>query len=194
MKKRSIALMLLAACVLVGCKGRKFDIQADMDTAGFRPAESVQVQSEALERPMTAEIKDGHFAVSGKVKKPTFATLSLIGGPTRQGYPFVLEHGHIVFTEKHAAGTPLNDSTAAFVESVRALEIAMKDQPEKLPAVVNAKVKAYVKRHAKDPSSIYIILFAQRGLSKEEMKELIGTLSPELQNEGVIRSINQNLK
>ena len=186
--------MLLAACALVGCKGGKFDIQADMDTAGFRKAESIQVQSEALETPLATDIKDGHFAVSGKVKKPAFATLSLIGGPTRQGYPFILEPGHIVFTEKHAAGTPLNDSTTAFVKSVQALAAARKDQPETVAAEVSAKVKAYVKRHAKDPSSIYVILFAQRGLSKDEMKELIGILSPELQNEGAIRSIKQNLK
>ena len=66
--------------------------------------------------------------------------------------------------------------------------------PEDLVAAVNAKVKAYVQRHAKDPSSIYVILFAQRGLSKEELNELIGLLSPELQNEGAIRTIKQSLK
>lgn len=194
MKKNRIVLFFIAGCILVGCKARKFDIQADLETAGFRAAESVQVQSEVLEAPLTAEIKDGHFALSGKVKKPAFAKLSLIGGISRQGYPFVLEPGHIVFTEKHAEGTPLNDSTAAFVRGIQELDAAMKGQPEKLVPAVNAKVKAYVQRHAKDPSSIYVILFAQGGLSKEELKELIGLLSPELQNEGAVRSIIQSLK
>ena len=194
MKKNRIVLFFLATCLLVGCKARKFDIQADMETAGFRAAESVQVQSETLEQPLTAEIKDGHFALSGKVNKPAFAKLNLLGGISRQGYPFILEPGHIVFTEKHAEGTPLNDSTTAFVISIQALDVAMKDRPEDLVAAVNARVKAYVQRHAKDPSSIYVILFAQRGLSKEELKELIGLLSPELQNEGAIRTISQSLK
>ena len=95
MKKNRIVLFFLAACLLVGCKARKFDIQADMETAGFRAAESVQVQSEALEQPLTAEIKDGHFALSGKVNKSAFAKLNLLGGISRQGYPFILEPGHI---------------------------------------------------------------------------------------------------
>lgn len=194
MKRSHILFVTAGILCLASCNSGKFNIQADMETAGFRQAESVQIQSEALDKPLTADIQNGHFSVSGKVKGSSFATLSLLGGPTRQGYPFILEHGNIVFTEKHAVGTPLNDSTAAFVQGLQTLAASLKDQPEQLRPAVHDRIKAYVQRHAKDPSGVYAVKFADGKVTPEEMQELIGLLSRDQRNEGVIRTISKNLK
>lgn len=197
MKMRRIVLLIAAtACLAVGCsRSQKFTVQGTLDDFKFPKADSVRLESELLEKAIFAPVTDKAFVINGKVKEPTIGKIFTVGTTRRNAKFMILEKGIVTFKEGIACGTPLNDSTAAFTERLRALNKkypAPEDQEAKKKAVANEFI-SFVSRHKDDPCATYAIMLAERRLEPEVTLRLIRDASPKIQNSSDVHALKKNL-
>ena len=193
--KRIAILLTALALVATGCnKGQKFTLSGNLDAARFNAAtDSLLLQSDALPTIQSIQVTDGQFSYAGKVEKSAAATLKGIGGPIVTKY-VVLEKGDITFQDGFPCGTPLND---AYGELLRSLQAVAKEHPGDAEAIYAAALpilRAYISDHANDPSAVVALMSGRRFTKSEDLVELIGLASPEVQSDGNIHWIKKQLK
>ena len=193
---KRIAIFLTAlAIVATGCsKGQKFTLQGNLESAKFNSrTDSLLLQSDAFPTLISIQLKDGQFSYKGRVEKPAAATLKGVGGPIVSRY-LILEKGDITFQDGLPCGTPLND---AYAELSRSLQAIVKENSSDRKAVYTAAgetLRAYLKEHGNDASAVPALMLARRFTREETLAELIDMASKEVQNDGSIHWIKQQLK
>lgn len=193
--KRIAIILLAATCLLTGCsRGHKFTVQGTLRDAGFKGATAVKVEYEMLQEPFEAPVVDDAFKVQGRVKKPTIAKLQAIGTEKRITRVFIAEKGDIVFERGYASGTPLNDSTRAFIHRVSDLAQKYKGQKELQTKAIEEEFTAFVTRHSDDPCAVYALMFGNHKFEADLMRKLINGLSPEMKNDGEIHALEKELR
>ena len=193
---KRIAIVLLAAtCLLAGCsRGQKFTVQGTLRDIGFKGATAVKVEYEMIEEPLEAPVTDDAFKVEGRVKKPIIAKIQAIGTEKRMIRMFILEKGDITFERGYAVGTPLNDSTVAFIHRISDLAKKYSGQKEPQVKAIEEEFTSFITRHADDPCAIWALKFGHHKVRRDLLRELIGVTSPEIRNDGEVRALDKELR
>lgn len=191
--KRLFFLLAMAAVLTTACKGpSSFTVRGDLDSAGLlSPADSVMIEYDQLQAPLTAPVVDNAFTVTGKVEGAEFSKISALGGPRRSTKAFIAEKGTITFQDGFACGTPLNDSTRAF--SLRLKALVDRYDGEKLREAAEQECTSFITRHKNDPCAVYGLMIASRNMKPEAVLQLIESTSPAIRNNGDVRSISRRL-
>ena len=193
--KRIAIILLAATCLLTGCsRGQKFTVQGTLKETGFKDATAVKIEYEMIEEPLEAPVTDEAFTIQGRVKKPTIAKLQAIGTKKRISRMFILEKGNITFEKGFAVGTPLNDSTFAFIRRVSELAQKYKGQKEIQNKAIEEEFASFVTRHSNDPCAIYALKFGNHKFNADLMRKLIDGLSPAIKNDGEIHALENELR
>jgi len=131
-------------------------------------------------------VKDGKFEISGNVSRPYYSNLVVqmeieADGKkhkTSQDIPFILEPGNIVLGTEWVlfGGTPLNDASIAMCNRLGELKNAGETDKLKQEAF------DFVKQHAADPASIYVIVQADNFMKAKDILTMIEMCSDEIQH------------
>ena len=193
---KRIAIVLLAAtCLLAGCsRGQKFTVQGTLRDIGFKGATAVKVEYEMIEKPLEAPVTDDAFKVEGRVKKPTIAKIHAVGTEKRISRVFILEKGNITFERGFAVGTPLNDSTVAFIHRISDLAKKYSGQKEPQVKAIEEEFTSFITRHADDPCAIWALKFGHHKLRPDLLLDLIKVTSPEIRNDGEVVALKKELR
>lgn len=195
MKRFALIMAALLAIIATGCnKDQKFTLKGDLASARFEPGiDSLFLQSDAFSRVISIPVRNGSFSYRGRVGKPAFATLRAVGDKpvTRM---IVLEKGTITFQDALPCGTPLNDASS---ELNRSLRVLAKEHAGDNAAIINAHEKAfrkYLSEHSDDPSAVIALHMARRLLRPAALSDLIDMTSAEIQNDGNVRKLKQQIR
>ena len=194
--KRILLFLAVAACMVSGChRPQKFTVQGTLKDIKFSKADSVRMESELLQKPIFAPVEDKAFVINGKVKDRTIGKIFAIGSYRREAKFMILEKGTISFKDGLAYGTPLNDSTAAFTERLRAVKnkYPNPEDRELLKKSVEDEFFAFVARHKNDPCAVYAILLGHNRLDNATLLKLIQSTSPEIQLDGDVHALKASL-
>ena len=131
-------------------------------------------------------IKDGKFEISGSVSRPIYSNLEAeleieVDGEKRQSstdIPFILEPGNIVLGTEWVlfGGTPLNDASVKMC--TRLGELWKAGEKDKL----KQEAFDFVKQHANDPASVYVIVQAPNFMEGKDILAMIDLLSEDMQH------------
>ena len=132
------------------------------------------------------DVKDGKFLISGNVSRPYYSVLMVEleienNGEKRryyQDFPFILEPGNIVMDKQWVIfeGTPLNDIS---IETCTKLsKLAETGAYEKL----KQEAFNFIKQHAADPASIYVIVQAENFMKAKDILTMIEMCSEDMQH------------
>ena len=193
--KRIAILLTALALVATGCnKGQKFTLTGDLEAARFNAAtDSLLLQSDGLPTIQSIQVENGQFSYEGRVDKPAAATLKGIGRTMVTKY-IVLEKGNISFQDGFPCGTPLNDAYGELLRSLQAVAKENSGDVEAIQAAALPILRTYITNHAKDPSAVVALMSGRRFTKSEDLVELIGLASPEVQSDGNIHWIKKQLK
>jgi hypothetical protein len=193
--KRIAIVFLAATCLLAGCsRNQKFTVQGELKHALLPHADAVKLEYGMLEEPLQSSAKDSTFTFHGTVKKPVIAKLTTVGTKSRNTRFLILEKGTITFDRGFATGTPLNDSTVAFTHKISQIAKQYSGKKDVQVKAIEDEFAAFVTRHKNDPCAIFAILFGNHKLRKEVLLDLIKSTSPEIQNDGEIQGLYQQLR
>ena len=195
MKKITTALFALVA--MTAAAQNNFTISGDysiIENYFYDPAKVVSVH---LNNDSTAHlplgkrqekyvVKDGKFEISGNVSRPIYSNLVAeleieVEGEKRQSsteIPFILEPGNIVLGTEWAlfGGTPLNDASVKMC--TRLGELSKAGEKEKL----RQEAFNFVKQHAADPASVYVIVQAPNFMEAKDILTMIDMCSEDMQH------------
>lgn len=193
--KRSLLFLMAAACILAGCsRSLKFTVKSDLASAGFpENADTVLLANEVFQTPLKVGVKDGAFALKGKVETPQFSLLSAFGPGRKVTRSVILEKGDIRFENGNAVGTPLNDAATALTLGLQQLSQEKKGDIEGLKKAASEMISAFVAEHKSDPSAIQALLFAERVMEPDALLALIASTDSEVRNHGEISILKGRL-
>jgi len=193
--KRSALFLLASVAVLAGCSsGGKFTVRGTLDDVRFPAADSVRIAYETMEKPLQAAVLNNAFTIKGTVAEPTIAKLSTVGTERRNTRVFILEKGEITFRDGQVSGTPLNDSTQAFMMRLSDISKQYAGQQEELRKAIEGEYTAFVSRHPNDPCAIYAIMIAYRRVNPAFLLKLIESTSASIRNDMEIHPLYTRLK
>ena len=131
-------------------------------------------------------MKDGKFEISGSVIRPIYSSLMVQQEieyqgqkrKTMQSIPFILEPGNIVLDSEWVLlkGTTLNDASIAACEKLSKLAEANENDKLKQEAT------SFVKQHAADPASIFVIMQATNFMNAKDLLALLAMCSEDMQH------------
>lgn len=131
-------------------------------------------------------VRDGKFEISGSVSRPIYSNLMVQleidyqgqKRKTMQPVPFILEPGNIVLDSDWVLlkGTPLNDASIAMCEKLN--KLAEANENEKL----KQEATSFVKLHAADPASIFVIMQATNFMNAKDILKLLELCSEDMQH------------
>lgn len=199
MKHSAIILIAATCCLIAGCgKSQRFTAEGTLKDAGFKEkADSIILSSEFLQRPITVGVNDGAFFIKGKATQPGVATLTTYGYGRKNSRLLILEKGKITFQNGLAAGTPLNDEAAAFMQGVGEIRksfVGSNMTVEQRKKALEDYISGFVARHKDDPCAALAIMGAYRRMEPSFILGLIETCSPEIQNVGEIHVMKGRIK
>ena len=196
MKMRRIVLLIAAAaCLAVGCsRSQKFTVQGTLKDIKFAKADTLRLESDQLEKPILAVVNDKDFVIKGKVKNPAIGKI-FSNSARRKSQFLILEKGTITFQDGHACGTPLNDSTVAFTERVKAIahKYSNPEDRELRKEAIEKEFATFVSNHKDDPCATYAILLAKNRLEPGVILKLIDSASPKIQKDGDVDAMKKIL-
>ena len=193
--QKTILTMILALIVMTGW-AQKFTISGDLSVMTNKfdlpPAKAniVYIWNDSLKgTPIEYAVKDGKFEISGNVSRPIYSKLMVqleieVEGrkdTTTEGIPFILEPGNIKMDSEWALlkGTPLNDASIAMCRKLS--ELAKAGEKEKL----KQEAFNFVKQHAADPASIFVIVQAPNFMEAKDILTMIDMCSEEMQHTNI---------
>lgn len=198
--KRSLTILLAASLLMVSCgKYQHFTVKGSLEDAGL-PAtvDSILVECEFLaKQPLKVAVKDGAFEIKGKVKKASVAQISPIGTKLRNAHLMILQKGDITFRNGRAVGTPLNDTTDAYVNRMNEMNRALTERNagfDERKAAFEQTISDFVSRHKDDPCSAFAILLSRRNVEASFLLDQIKATSPEIQNFGEVHALKSQLE
>lgn len=196
--KSTIITALLALAALAGqAQENNYTVSGDfsvMESKFHAPVKAVSVSilndSTMIILPGKKEekydVKDGKFLISGNVSRPYYSNLMVEleideNGEKRryyQGIPFILEPGNIVLDKNWVllGGTPLNDISVETCNKLSDLEKAGENERLKQEAF------DFVKQHAADPASIFVIVQAENFMRAKDILAMIEMCSEDMQH------------
>ena len=196
MKMRRIVLLIAAAaCLAVGCsRSQKFTVQGTLKDIKFAKADTLRLESDQLEKPILAVVNDKDFVIKGKVKNPAIGKI-FSNSSRRKSQFLILEKGTISFKDGYACGTPLNDSTVAFTERVKALahKYPNPEDRELKKEAIEKEFATFVSNHKDDPCATYAILLAKNRIEPKMILKLIDSASPKIQKDGDVDAMKKIL-
>jgi len=193
--KRNVFILMSVMLLLAGCgKGQKFTVQGTLESAKIPAVESVAIEYEMMEAPLQAAVKDQAFSFKGRVQKPIIARLHPLGTEKRGHRFFILEKGDITFDGGLAVGTPLNDTTAAFIHKIAETAKQYKGQKKAQNDAIEQVFSSFISRHADDPCAVFALLYADRRFPSDTILKFIASTSPAIQNDGEIRALKTRTK
>ena len=193
--KKTIIILLLALVAMTGW-AQKFTISGDLsgmtNKFDLPPAKAniVYIWNDSLKgTPIEYAVKDGKFEISGNVSRPIYSKLMVqleieVEGrkdTTTEGIPFILEPGNIKMDSEWGLlkGTPLNDASIAMC--IKLGELAKAGEKEKL----KQEAFNFVKQHAADPASIFVIVQAPNFMEARDILTMIDMCSEEMQHTNI---------
>lgn len=197
MKRTTFFTILFALVTITGWAQNNFTISGDfsvIEKAFYTPTKvvSVHIYNDSTvhlplgKRQEKCVVKDGKFKISGNVSRPIYSNLVAeleleIDGEKRQSsteIPFILEPGNIVLGTEWAlfGGTPLNDASVAMCTKLGELSKAGETDKLKLEAF------SFVKQHAADPASVYVIVQAPNFMKGKDILAMIDLCSEDMQH------------
>ena len=193
--QKTILSSLLALIAMTGW-AQKFTISGDLSVMTNKfdlpPAKAniVYIWNDSLKgTPIEYAVKDGKFEISGNVSRPIYSKLMVQleieaegrKDTTTEGIPFILEPGNIKMDSEWALlkGTPLNDASIAMC--IKLSELAKAGEKEKL----KQEAFNFVKQHAADPASIFVIVQAPNFMEAKDILTMIDMCSEEMQHTNI---------
>ena len=193
--QKTILTMILALIVMTGW-AQKFTISGDLSVMTNKfdlpPAKAniVFIWNDSLKgTPIEYAVKDGKFEISGNVSRPIYSKLMVQleiedegrKDTTTEGIPFILEPGNIKMDSEWALlkGTPLNDASIAMC--IKLGELAKAGEKEKL----KQEAFKFVKQHAADPASIFVIVQAPNFMEAKDILTMIDMCSEDMQHTNI---------
>ena len=107
---------------------------------------------------------------------------------------FILEKGNITFEKGYAVGTPLNDSTYAFIHRISDLAKKYTGQKEPQVKAIEEEFTSFITRHANDPCAVWALKFGHHKIRRDLLLELIDVTSPAIQNDGEVSALKKELR
>ena len=195
MQKTILTIIFALLLALTGW-AQKFTISGDLSVMTNKfdlpPAKAniVYIWNDSLKgTPIEYAVKDGKFEISGNVSRPIYSKLMVqleieVEGrkdTTTEGIPFILESGNIKMDSEWALlkGTPLNDASIAMC--IKLGELAKAGEKEKL----KQEAFNFVKQHAADPASIFVIVQAPNFMEAKDILTMIDMCSEEMQHTNI---------
>ena len=142
------------------------------------------------------EVKDGKFKISGKIGRPLYSKLMIYltieyeGKKHRsiQDLPFILEPGNIVLAGQEFRGTPFNDASIEIRNKI--FDLTFVEDYDK----AKQEATAFVKQHAEDPASIFLIIDLSQHTSMEarDILPLIDLCSQDMQHTNTGFTVERN--
>lgn len=197
-RARIIITTLLTFVALTGwAQKSNFTISGDFSIVGKRFYAPTKVLSVRLYNDSTVHlplgkiqekctVKDGKFQISGSVSRPIYSILEAkleieVDGekrPSSTDIPFILEPGNIKLGTEWVlfGGTPLNDASVAMCTRLGELKNAGEKDKLKQEAL------DFVKQHANDPASVYVIVQAPNFMEGKDILAMIDLLSVDMQH------------
>ena len=195
--KKTIITTLLALVAMTGQAQNNFTISGDLSVLEKSFYAPTKVLSVHLYNDSTVHlplgkiqekhvVKDSKFEISGNVSRPIYSNLVAeleieVDGEKRQSstnIPFILEPGNIVQDTEWVlfGGTPLNDASVAMC--IRLGELSNAGEKEKL----KQEAFDFVKQHANDPASVYVIVQAPNFMEGKDILAMIDLCSEDMQH------------
>lgn len=193
--KRIVIFLTTLALLATGCqKQQKFTVSGTLWDAGFpASAESIAIVSDAIDTPFEAVVEGDAFKIEGAVKKPVLAQLKA-SGQERLSKQFILEEGAITFKDGSACGTPLNDAILQFSNDItKVLRESSRNLVDSEEALEDTFF-SFVAQHKDDPCAIFAILKGVTFLTPEAVVRLIGSASPEVQEDATVRAWKERMQ
>ena len=189
--KRFALIMAALAILVTGCgKGQKFTLKGDMQTANFKvAADSLILQSDGMPTVHVIPVKDGAFSFTGRVDRPSLATLKA-PGETIETKHLILEKGTITFDHGLARGTPLNEAVFELNQQVREIMKENRQNPDVIPEKTFELFHDYLTKHPNDPSAVSALLIARHFTQPAKMSELIALTSKSIQKERHVEQLS----
>ena len=199
MNKKIIITTLLALVALTGWAQvkNKYTISGDLSVMTSKIAIPVKADTVYILNDSTMvtpagqqqkkyAVKDGKFEISGSVIRPIYSSLMVQQEieyqgqkrKTMQSIPFILEPGNIVLDSEWVLlkGTTLNDASIAACEKLSKLAEANENDKLKQEAT------SFVKQHAADPASIFVIMQATNFMNAKDLLALLAMCSEDMQH------------
>ena len=196
MSKQTIITALLAFVALAGCEQKSnYTVSGDFTEYAKQIHVSARVDSvyilndstaviPAGEKQAVCEVKDGKFKISGNVSCPLYSDLMIYMTVEKDevnphwilDIPFILEPGNIVLSGEEFRGTPLNDASVEMRNKI--FDLALAKETDK----VKQEAYNFVKQHAADPASIYLISEMTHCMEARDILPLIDLCSQDMQH------------
>ena len=195
--KPTVITTLLALVAMTGQAQNKFTVSGDLSVMTSKisvpaKADTVYIRNDSTiiipagKKQEKYAVKDGKFEISGSVSRPYYSKLDVQleieaegkKHKTSQDIPFILEPGNIVLDNEWVVfkGTPLNDACVAMC--TRLGELSNAGETEKL----KQEAFDFVKQHAADPASIFVIVQADNFMKAKDILTMIEMCSEEMQH------------
>ncbi|WP_288281080.1 TlpA disulfide reductase family protein [uncultured Prevotella sp.] len=173
--QKTILTMILALIVMTGW-AQKFTISGDLSVMTNKfdlpPAKAniVFIWNDSLKgTPIEYAVKDGKFEISGNVSRPIYSKLMVqLEIEVKMDSEWAL-----------LKGTPLNDASIAMC--IKLGELAKAGEKEKL----KQEAFKFVKQHAADPASIFVIVQAPNFMEAKDILTMIDMCSEDMQHTNI---------
>lgn len=200
MKKRIFA--VLAAAGLCSCANNNFTLTGQVPE-GY---DSVYLRLPWVEEndllAAAAVDAEGNFVLEGKVEHPSLVAFSTDEKQEPVAtYIFVEQGGNytLSFEEQGAwpvSGDPANEAMGAYQRAMQELQTSfmLAESPEQQMAVANradSLTEASVNANKENLFSAYLIATQYAGMPTDELRELVASLSPEVQASNIVAKINE---
>lgn len=199
MKKKIFA--VLAAAGLCSCANNNFTLTGQVPE-GY---DSVYLRLPWIEEnnllAAAAVDAEGNFVLEGKVENPTLAAFSTDENQEPIGtYVFLEADGNYTLDLEEqswpVAGSPANEAMAAYQRAMQELQTSfiLAETPEQQMAVANradSLAEASVNANKDNLFSAYLIASQYAGMPTAELRELVASLSPEVQASNIVAKINE---
>lgn len=206
--KRNILFTLAAICMM-GCEEfSNYTVSGDFseyEKNYYIPAKVDSVciindstTSASAGEMVICEVEDGKFSFCGFVERPIYSLLRVYMTVEYEGekhksveqIPFILEPGNIELQGDKFRGTSLNDASVEMRNKL--LDLEFKEEYEK----AKKEATSFIKQHAEDPASVYLIVEMTRCMEARDLLPLIDLCSEDMQhtNTGFAMARNQIVK
>ena len=206
--KRNILITLAAICMM-GCEEfSNYTVSGDFSEYEKNYYIPAKVDSLCIINDSTTsasagemkicEVEDGKFSFCGGVERPIYSLLRVYMTVEYEGekhksveqIPFILEPGNIELQGDKFRGTPLNDASVEM--SNKLLDLEFEEEYDK----AKKEATSFIKQHAEDPASVYLIVEMTRCMEARDLLPLIDLCSEDMQhtNTGFAMARNQIVK
>ncbi len=203
MKKTIFTVM--AAAALCSCANNNFTLSGQLPEGYDSVYLHLPWVEEGSQLAAAAVDAEGNFVLKGKVENPTLLTFTTDENQEPLAtYLFVEKGGNYTlrFEEGNkgwpVTGSPANEAMAAYQQAMQELQgfYMLAETEEEQLAVANradSLIEASVNNNKENLFSAYLIAAQYAGMPVAELRELVASLSPEVQASNIVAEINKSI-